>query len=110
MAKSVMLVFSNPIDAAREAEFNKWYDQVHAPEVVALPGFTGATRYKLSDTQMGPVAGNHGYLAIYEIDGDPSKALAELGNGVKDGRINMANAPLQMDPPPSIVMFESTDA
>ena len=34
-------VFSNPV-AGHEDEYNRWYDQQHAPDVVAIPGFVSA--------------------------------------------------------------------
>lgn len=51
----------------REAEFDRWYDTVHLPEVLALPGFLSAQRYRLSAQQVLPDQ-QHGWLAVYEID------------------------------------------
>ncbi|MGE0878961.1 MAG: hypothetical protein AB7L13_19060 [Acidimicrobiia bacterium] len=103
MGKGVLVVFSNPIEPSREAEYNKWYDEIHVPDVVALPGFTGARRFK--NTGIGGPA-SHGYLAIYDYDGEPDKAMAALGAGVQSGAVRMADAPLQMDPPPAMVVWE----
>ena len=51
----------------READFERWYDQVHLPEVLAIPGFVGARRFRLSEHQVFP-ADRHASLALYEID------------------------------------------
>ena len=78
MAKHVMLVSINAA-AGRDAEFNDWYDKVHLKEVLALPGFVAAQRFKLSDAQMpwgDPPP--HKYLTVYEIDGDPAALIAKL--------------------------------
>ena len=36
--------FSNPV-AGHEDEYNRWYDQQHAPDVVAIPGFVSAQSF-----------------------------------------------------------------
>ncbi len=62
----------------RDDEFNKWYDEIHAPEICALGPFTEARRYRIPDTQM--LEQKHAYLAIYEYEGsaeDARKALEE---------------------------------
>ena len=45
MAGKGMLLTSMNIDAADEAEFNRWYDREHLEERVAIPGFLEARRY-----------------------------------------------------------------
>ena len=56
--------------ASELAEFNRFYSQVHLPEVVAgNSGFVRATRYELA----GPdPRGDFGprWLAVYEMDGE----------------------------------------
>jgi hypothetical protein len=56
----VRSVFSSP---EHEAAWNDWYDNVHLPELLSVPGFVSAVRFR----QLG--AEGH-YLAMYEID-DP---------------------------------------
>jgi hypothetical protein len=61
-------VFSNPV-AGHEDEYNKWYNEQHAQDVVAVPGFVTAQRfvkndlplYRLVDLQVPK------YLIIYKI-------------------------------------------
>ncbi len=45
MAGKGMLLTSMDIDAADEAEFNRWYDREHLEERVAIEGFLEARRY-----------------------------------------------------------------
>jgi hypothetical protein len=69
-------VFSNPV-AGHENEYNKWYDEQHAPDVVAVPGFVTAQRfvknelplYRLVDLQVPK------YLVIYKIVTDDVNAV-----------------------------------
>ena len=75
MAKWLFVVESNCADAAREAEFNHWYDKVHVPDVLEIPGFMSGTRYE--NTQ--PAEGRGKFLAIYEIESnDIAKTMKEL--------------------------------
>ncbi len=76
MSNSVLVVLTNPV-AGKEDEYNAWYSDIHLREVVDIPGFVSAQRFKLADAQMGP-AGDHRYLAVYEVEGDPADALAAL--------------------------------
>ncbi|KAF2096248.1 hypothetical protein NA57DRAFT_59306 [Rhizodiscina lignyota] len=44
-----------------EADFNKWYDEVHAPSRASCPGVNRVSRYKATDGQQPE------WLAIYEL-------------------------------------------
>jgi hypothetical protein len=60
----------------REEEFNAWYDQVHLADVLRVPGFVAAQRFKLVQPESN-LSGR--YLALYEIETeDPQAALTEL--------------------------------
>jgi hypothetical protein len=69
-------VFSNPV-AGHEDEYNKWYNEQHAPDVVAVPGFVTAQRYvknelplyRMVDLQVPK------YLIIYKIVTDDIEAV-----------------------------------
>jgi len=76
MAKNILVVLTNPV-SGKEDEYNAWYSDVHIREIVDIPGFLSAQRFKLADAQMGG-AGSHRYLAIYEVEGDPAAALDAL--------------------------------
>jgi hypothetical protein len=81
------LVFTNPIDGM-DVEYNQWYDAVHLGEVIAVPGFIAAERYRCCPTA--EAALDHAYLAIYEFEADdPVATLAELTARARDGRIDM---------------------
>lgn len=91
MPKAIMAVYSNPAEAAREDEYNAWYRDTHVPEVLALPGFVGATRYRLADAQLGGES-EHRYVAMYEIDADDIQtALNGLVEGFGGGKITMSD-------------------
>src|SRR4051812_36235521 len=58
LAGKGMLLTSMDIDAADEAEFNRWYDREHLEERVAIDGFLEARRYVAHD-------GKPKYLSLY---------------------------------------------
>ena len=76
MPKFKMLVFSNVAKGGDEANYNKWYNEQHIPDVCRVPGFTGAQRFKLNGDE-GPAQ----YLAIYDMEADdPEAVVADLSS------------------------------
>lgn len=53
----LMMIDVKPED---ESEFNRWYDEEHIPELMALPGFLSAERFEVEGE-------GAKYLAIYEL-------------------------------------------
>lgn len=78
MAKSILIALTNPVSAARDADFNRWYDEVHADDILSLPTVSSIIRYR-SQRQIRPHDGepSHRYLAVYEMD-DPDRAVEAL--------------------------------
>jgi hypothetical protein len=83
MSTSVFIVHTNPVEG-REAEFEEWYSQRHLRDVVQIPGFVRARRYRLSESQFAPLE-DFRYVAVYEIDGSPSDAMRALRHAIKAG-------------------------
>jgi uncharacterized protein YheU (UPF0270 family) len=67
MRRFKMLVFSEPFEGGEDA-FNKWYSGRHLQDICALPGYTGAQRFKLHGVSRGTALNK--YLAIYDIEAD----------------------------------------
>lgn len=74
--KHVLVVLSNARDGEDDA-FNGWYDGTHLGDVLQVPGFTAAQRFRLSDGQMGRGELPYRYLAIYEVDSDGTGPAAD---------------------------------
>lgn len=81
---SCLLIVTAEIDPAVEAEWNRWYDEVHLPEALACPGVLGGARY-LSDGDASLT--DHGarardatkvYTAVYELEGPEALATPEF--------------------------------
>src|ERR1700755_1583726 len=58
LAGKGMLLTSMDVDAADEADFNRWYDREHLEERVAIDGFLEARRYVAHE-------GKPKYLSLY---------------------------------------------
>lgn len=78
MAKYTFVVLTNPTPG-KEAEYNEWYNKIHIADVLNVPGFVAAQRFKLADTQFGDGYQTHRYLALYELETDDLQgSLKEL--------------------------------
>jgi hypothetical protein len=90
--KNVLMVLSNPTEGEDDA-YNDWYTNTHLDEVVSIPGFVAARRYKLTDAQIaGFPPSTHTYLSIYEIEGDPADAFKQLVEELESGRMELPGA------------------
>jgi hypothetical protein len=84
--KYLQIVFTSPsVDS--ETEFNAWYDNVHVPQVLEMPGFLSGQRFRLidSDTSEGPR-----YLAAYQIESDDIDETLQTITDMAPGRTKSA--------------------
>ena len=58
---SGLLMVWADVPADKEKEFNRWYNEEHLAERLAIPGFLGAARYEA-------VKGGPKHLAVYELE------------------------------------------
>lgn len=71
----IVLTNATPGD---DAEFNDWYSGTHIPDVLAIPGFVAAQRFRLVD-HPALRAYPYRYAALYELVADTAEsAFAEL--------------------------------
>jgi hypothetical protein len=70
VAKYLVLALNGPVEGdGQEETYNRWYDEVHLPELRAVPGIVKATRYKVvQSNQPWP------YVATYQIETDDLQA------------------------------------
>jgi hypothetical protein len=76
MSSSLWLVFTRCTDASREAEFNRWYDEFHIPDMLSVPHVVAAQRFTVAGFQ-GQIPASPGHLAVYELDVDDPEKVAE---------------------------------
>ncbi|MCS5719260.1 hypothetical protein N1027_14065 [Herbiconiux sp. CPCC 205763] len=76
--------------AGRSSDFHEWYETDHIPARMALPGFSGARRYRA-------LQGSPDYLAIYELDTldalttDGYRALKTTPSAVTEEMLSIVN-------------------
>ncbi|KKW91886.1 MULTISPECIES: hypothetical protein [Sphingobium] len=58
----------------REAEYDRWYDEIHSVEMCRLPGILSCTRYRELDMTGTPTGL---FVADYEVETDDPPALLE---------------------------------
>ena len=90
MTRYKMLVLSRPMPG-KENEYNDWYQNTHLKQIVSLPGFVSAQRFKLAVNVSGD--DGHPYMAIYEIETDDvDAAFQSVQTAAGDGAIAVSQA------------------
>lgn len=56
------------VEADVEADWNRWYNEKHLPEILACPGFESAARYVTEEN------GQREYIAIYTLSDEQAMA------------------------------------
>lgn len=78
-ATGLLIVHSRAADGADEAEFNRWYDEVHAPEIVERGAAVSFRRYKASGIPLSPgVPEPGGYVCVYQIEARTPEDVAAI--------------------------------
>ena len=69
-----LLIVTAEVDASVEADWNRWYDDVHLPDALACPGVRAGRRYvssgdiSESDRGQGKCTQTRLYTTVYELD------------------------------------------
>jgi hypothetical protein len=112
-ARAMLAVYSRPATAEQDDEYNRWYDDVHIPQVLArVPGVKAAARYRLSPTQMAESERppDRPYLTLYEIETDNLSGLRDrLTAALTDGTFDWSSALDMTDLGPVAHLYEPAD-
>ena len=79
-----LLIVTAEVDAAVEADWNRWYDEVHLPDALKCPGVKFGQRYVsvggISETVRGKTEKTQKriYTTIYELDSPDAVATPEF--------------------------------
>ncbi len=89
MTTYVMVVQSHaPNPEVDATEYDAWYEHIHIPEVLQLPEFVSAQRFKVAALVSGELV--HSYLTHYEIEADSAEAARDaLVGAAVSGKFNM---------------------
>jgi hypothetical protein len=86
MPRYKSIVMSNAKDGKDEA-FTRYLDEQHIPDVLAVPGFVSAQRYKFVAG-----TGEFQYMTIYELETDDLPAvLSEIQRRIAEGEIPLTD-------------------
>jgi antibiotic biosynthesis monooxygenase (ABM) superfamily enzyme len=78
----MLVVMTNCVDQSREEEFNRWYDDVHVPEMLTLPGYVSARRLRVTDDEGGSA---FRYLILFEVEtDDPIASYQDMRRRARD--------------------------
>lgn len=78
MPQNLQIVFSHPGDGVSDEEFGRWYDE-HLDEILSIPGFHSAQRYRLEPAVRDPEAVfPFRHLVVYEVDDDTAALMAAM--------------------------------
>jgi hypothetical protein len=72
-----------------DATFDRWYDTVHIPQLLAAPGLVRAQRFVMADVKPMPgvVTPELGHLALYELEGDALPFRNEVNRLLMSGEM-----------------------
>lgn len=71
MPKGLLIVVAEVAEGADEDEFNRWYSDVHAPEIVERGAAVSFRRLKASGIPLAPpIPELPTYAAVYEIEAE----------------------------------------
>jgi len=79
-----LLIVTAEVDTTVEAEWNRWYDEVHLPDALACPGVRSGRRYVTSgevsesDRGQGRRTANKLYTTVYELDSPAAVTTREF--------------------------------
>jgi len=87
MARYNIIVLSNPV-SGREAEFDTWYTNTHILDLLKVPGFKTAQRFRVMDALSN--GARQSYVAQYEVETDNINATM----GVVQSRLGTPQMPM----------------
>jgi hypothetical protein len=108
MERWFLTVESNCFDPSKEKKFSDWYNNIHLPDILEIPGFMHAAFYENTN----PSEGQGKFLATYEIETDDlaqtlakfdeivnaraeQGRMSELGVAVGGGLYRQISAPVK---------------
>jgi len=81
---SCLLIVTAEVDAEVEADWNRWYDEVHLPDALACPGVLSGRRYlaagEISESDRGQSRRTKArlYTTVYELESPAAVTTKEF--------------------------------
>ena len=84
-----LVVLTSPVTGKEDA-YNDWYTNQHLADVLKVPGFSAAQRFKLLNNMAGEI--KQPYLAIYEMDVDGPEAASRAADALSTTEMYISDA------------------
>jgi hypothetical protein len=79
MPQNLQIVFGYPGEGVSDEEFESWYDE-HLTEILSIPGFHSAQRYRLVPAVVDEAAVfPYRHMVVYEVDSDTAALMKAMG-------------------------------
>lgn len=73
----LLVVLANAAPGTDE-ELSRWYEEVHIPDLLTVPGVVSAKRFRLTENQMrGVKTRPYEYMVLYQLESDDPKAVVD---------------------------------
>ena len=84
-ATGILIVFTSPVDGTDE-EFNRWYTERHAPDILKLGAATGFRRYKATGIPLLPgIPEPARYAVIYDLHAETQEEIEQAVATIQQG-------------------------
>jgi hypothetical protein len=85
-ANALLIVFSNTTEDADQEKFNRWYADVHVPDILRLGGATSARRYRSSGVALLPgIPEPADYVAVYQVEAETVQDVRAIADKLQAG-------------------------
>jgi hypothetical protein len=95
--EELLLVFTNAAEG-REEEFHRWYDEVHIPDVLRVPGVESAQRHVISPVVTEEIEGApnpappaHQFMVAYTLSRSGNEVMSEFTPRVTSGDMPLSD-------------------
>jgi hypothetical protein len=86
--RMIMLSQANP---GRDEDYERWYDETHIPDMMQVPGFVAAQRFRVVRNVVGET--NFPFCSIYEIEADSADtAMGAMFAALQSGKVRMSDS------------------
>src|SRR3712207_2907970 len=80
-ANAVLVLASNVVEGTDEEAFNRWYREIHVPDILTIPEVLSCQRYRTSAVRLMPsvlMEPAYEYFAIYTLEGLTDEAMQTI--------------------------------
>jgi hypothetical protein len=86
--RMIMLSQANP---GRDEDYERWYDEIHIPDMMQVPGFVAVQRFRVVKDVLGKTP--YPFCTIYEIEADSADAaLGAMFAALQSGKVRMSDS------------------